>query len=73
MLSQNEAISIVRAEEGRRGAMLDTTPTDSSTLITLKGSSQEKPSREEERSSIHVKWLTGTPYGAHFARSPGIP
>ena len=35
--SLNEVISLIRAEEGRRGVMLDTAPIEKSALIALRG------------------------------------
>ena len=42
MPSLNEVISIVRAEEGRKGVMLETAPAEASTLVSLNTHGQGK-------------------------------
>ena len=47
--SLNKVISIVHAEEGRRGVILDSSSTQSYVLVSLKASTQNKGPREEKR------------------------
>ena len=47
--SLNEVISLVRAEEGRRGVMLEPSSMESSALVSLKANNHNKGSREEKK------------------------
>ena len=79
--SLNEVISIIRAEEGRRGVMLDNTPLEGSALISLKnpgkGPRNEKNAIDRDslwctfckksRHTIERCWkLHGKPKGGQF-------
>ena len=55
--SLNEAISIVRAEEGRRGVMLETSSMESSALLALKGLGKERMTLEERKTLDSVRSL----------------
>ena len=56
MPSLNEVISIVRAEEGRRGVMLEPPPMENSTIVSLKSNKGYK----EEKKSVDrdTLWCT---------------
>ena len=46
--SLNEVISLIRAEEGRRGVMLESIPGESSALVSFKAHYQNKVPRDEK-------------------------
>ena len=49
--SLNETIAIVRAKEGQRGVMLETSFINNLALVTMKSSSLDKQPREEKKAS----------------------
>ena len=47
--SLNEVISLIRVEEGRRGVMLESIPSDCFALVSLKAHYQNKGPRDEKK------------------------
>ena len=56
--SLNEVISIVRAKEGRKGVMLETTSVDESAFVTLKTHGQSKGREEKKATDKDTLWCT---------------
>jgi len=60
--SLNEVISLVRAEEGRRGVMLESTPVDSSAILILKAHNQNRGPPKEKKKAMDKESLWCTFY-----------
>ena len=77
--SLNKVISIVCAEEGRRGVMLETTLVEASTLVSLKTHGQNKGRGKEgykqEYSMVCVPSIKnlGTPLRSDGSSMEGLP
>jgi len=68
--SLNETITIVRAEERRRGVMLETIATDSSTLAIVKNPSLDKQPRKDKKPSDSSKVNNKDSLWCTYCRKP---
>ena len=68
--SLNEMISIVQAEEGRRGVMLEISSIESSALVMVKGSSLEKQPKEERKVFDSSKVINKVSLWCNYYKKP---
>ena len=68
--SLNEAISIVCADEGQRGVMLDISPIESLALVNVNGSSLDKQDREERKTSNFSKTINRDSLWCNYCKKP---